>query len=145
MALIKECKGTSPKFGEDCWFAENATIVGDVVMGDQCSVWFNAVVRGDVNLPGGAGRGGEVAVGPVPGDPLASGGEARAGGAEAGEVADRALRVRVGAAGAGPADDPGGQARRGREEGADDLRRLRNVDGQAASSWPWRRGRRGAG
>lgn len=49
MALIKECKGISPKFGEDCWFAENSTIVGDVVMGDQCSVWFNAVVRGDVN------------------------------------------------------------------------------------------------
>jgi carbonic anhydrase/acetyltransferase-like protein (isoleucine patch superfamily) len=49
MALIKDCKGISPKFGEDCWFAENATIVGDVVMGDQCSVWFNAVVRGDVN------------------------------------------------------------------------------------------------
>jgi carbonic anhydrase/acetyltransferase-like protein (isoleucine patch superfamily) len=49
MALIKECKGISPKFGEDCWFAENATIVGDVVMGEQCSVWFNAVVRGDVN------------------------------------------------------------------------------------------------
>jgi len=49
MALIKECKGVSPKFGEDCWFAENSTIVGDVVMGDQCSVWFNAVVRGDVN------------------------------------------------------------------------------------------------
>jgi carbonic anhydrase/acetyltransferase-like protein (isoleucine patch superfamily) len=49
MALIKECKGIFPKFGEDCWVAENATIVGDVVMGDQCSVWFNAVVRGDVN------------------------------------------------------------------------------------------------
>jgi carbonic anhydrase/acetyltransferase-like protein (isoleucine patch superfamily) len=49
MALLKECKGISPKFGEDCWFAENSTIVGDVVMGDQCSVWFNAVVRGDVN------------------------------------------------------------------------------------------------
>ena len=49
MALIKECKGISPKFGEDCWFAENATIVGDVKMGDQCSVWFSAVVRGDVN------------------------------------------------------------------------------------------------
>ncbi|MFM7683237.1 MAG: gamma carbonic anhydrase family protein [Bacteroidota bacterium] len=49
MALIKECKGISPMYGEDCWFAENATIVGDVVMGDQCSVWFNAVVRGDVN------------------------------------------------------------------------------------------------
>ena len=49
MALIKECKGISPKFGEDCWLAENATIVGDVEMGDQCSIWFNAVVRGDVN------------------------------------------------------------------------------------------------
>ena len=49
MALIKECRGFTPKFGEDCWLAENATIVGDVVMGNQCSVWFNAVVRGDVN------------------------------------------------------------------------------------------------
>lgn len=49
MALIKECKGIAPIFGEDCWLAENATIVGDVVMGDQCSVWFNAVIRGDVN------------------------------------------------------------------------------------------------
>ncbi len=49
MALIKECKGITPKFGEDCWLADNATIVGDVEMGDQCSVWFNAVVRGDVN------------------------------------------------------------------------------------------------
>ena len=49
MALFKECRGNSPKNGNDCWFAENATIVGDVVMGDQCSVWFNAVVRGDVN------------------------------------------------------------------------------------------------
>lgn len=49
MALIKECKGINPKFGEDCWLADNATIVGDVEMGDQCSVWFNAVVRGDVN------------------------------------------------------------------------------------------------
>ena len=39
----------TPVFGEHCWLAENATIVGDVVMGDQCSVWFNAVVRGDVN------------------------------------------------------------------------------------------------
>ena len=35
--------------GKDCFVAENATIVGDVVMGDQCSIWFNAVVRGDVN------------------------------------------------------------------------------------------------
>lgn len=49
MALIKECKGIIPKFGEDCWLAENATIVGDVITGDQCSVWFNAVIRGDVN------------------------------------------------------------------------------------------------
>jgi carbonic anhydrase/acetyltransferase-like protein (isoleucine patch superfamily) len=49
MALIKSCKGIEPKFGIDCWLAENATIVGDVVFGDECSVWFNAVVRGDVN------------------------------------------------------------------------------------------------
>lgn len=49
MALIKECNGVSPKFGADCWFAENATIIGDVITGDQCSVWYSAVVRGDVN------------------------------------------------------------------------------------------------
>lgn len=49
MALIKACLGVNPVWGTDCWFAENATIVGDVIMGDQCSVWFNAVVRGDVN------------------------------------------------------------------------------------------------
>ena len=49
MALIKECRGFLPKFGSDCWFAENSTIVGDVEMGNECSVWFNAVVRGDVN------------------------------------------------------------------------------------------------
>lgn len=49
MALIKECRGFTPQFGEDCYLAENATVVGDVIMGDECSVWFNAVVRGDVN------------------------------------------------------------------------------------------------
>lgn len=49
MALIKSCKGISPQFGKDIWLAENATIVGDVIMGDRCSVWFNAVIRGDVN------------------------------------------------------------------------------------------------
>jgi carbonic anhydrase/acetyltransferase-like protein (isoleucine patch superfamily) len=49
MALIKECRGKSPSHGNDCWFAENSTIVGDVTMGDQCSVWFSAVIRGDVN------------------------------------------------------------------------------------------------
>jgi len=49
MALIKPVKGILPQFGEDCFLAENSTIVGDVIMGNQCSVWFNAVVRGDVN------------------------------------------------------------------------------------------------
>lgn len=49
MALVKACRGFDPSWGNDCWFAENATIVGDVEMGDQCSVWFNAVIRGDVN------------------------------------------------------------------------------------------------
>jgi carbonic anhydrase/acetyltransferase-like protein (isoleucine patch superfamily) len=49
MALIKPVKGIHPTFGNDCYLAENSTIVGDVVMGDQCSIWFNAVVRGDVN------------------------------------------------------------------------------------------------
>lgn len=49
MALIKEVRGFSPKWGENCYFAENATLVGDVIMGEGCSVWFNAVLRGDVN------------------------------------------------------------------------------------------------
>lgn len=49
MALIKSVRGIEPKMGNDCYLAENATIVGDVVLGDECSVWFNAVVRGDVN------------------------------------------------------------------------------------------------
>jgi carbonic anhydrase/acetyltransferase-like protein (isoleucine patch superfamily) len=49
MALIKSVKGISPTFGNDCYLADNATIVGDVIMGEQCSIWFNAVVRGDVN------------------------------------------------------------------------------------------------
>ena len=49
MALLKPVKGISPKFGNNCYLAENSTVVGDVVMGDDCSVWFNAVVRGDVN------------------------------------------------------------------------------------------------
>ena len=48
MALIKAVEGKSPQFGND-YIAENATIVGDVVCGDQCSFWFNAVVRGDVH------------------------------------------------------------------------------------------------
>jgi carbonic anhydrase/acetyltransferase-like protein (isoleucine patch superfamily) len=49
MALIKSVRGIEPKMGNDCYLAENATVVGDVVMGDECSVWFNAVIRGDVN------------------------------------------------------------------------------------------------
>ena len=49
MALIKPCRGNTPLFGDNCWLAENATIVGDVRMGNDCSIWFNAVVRGDVN------------------------------------------------------------------------------------------------
>ncbi len=49
MALIKSVRGFSPRWGKDCWFAENSTIVGDVRMGEECSVWFNAVIRGDVN------------------------------------------------------------------------------------------------
>ncbi|HRH01689.1 MAG TPA: gamma carbonic anhydrase family protein [Bacteroidia bacterium] len=49
MALIKPVKGIHPKFGNNCYLAENATIVGDVIAGDNCSFWFNAVVRGDVN------------------------------------------------------------------------------------------------
>jgi len=42
-------QGKTPKFGKNCYLTENATIVGDVIMGENCSVWFNAVVRGDVN------------------------------------------------------------------------------------------------
>jgi carbonic anhydrase/acetyltransferase-like protein (isoleucine patch superfamily) len=49
MPVILPVEGVSPTFGSDCFIAPNATIVGDVIMGDQCSVWFNAVVRGDVN------------------------------------------------------------------------------------------------
>jgi len=49
MALIKRIKDKTPKMGKDCWLADNATLIGDVVMGDNCTVWFNAVVRGDVH------------------------------------------------------------------------------------------------
>ena len=46
--LLKEVNGKSPQIGKDCYIAENATLVGEVLMGNQCSVWFNAVIRGDV-------------------------------------------------------------------------------------------------
>jgi len=49
MALIKSVLDKVPSFGEDCFLAENSTIIGDVKMGKNCSVWFNAVIRGDVN------------------------------------------------------------------------------------------------
>ena len=49
MALIKSVKGKSPVFGKDVYLAENATIVGEVEMGNNCSAWFSSVVRGDVN------------------------------------------------------------------------------------------------
>ena len=50
MPIIKSVKGKSPIIPKDCYIAENATIVGEVEMGKQCSVWFNAVVRGDVHF-----------------------------------------------------------------------------------------------
>ncbi|TAE75437.1 MAG: gamma carbonic anhydrase family protein [Bacteroidetes bacterium] len=49
MALIQSVNGVSPIYGEECFFAENSTIIGQVTMGNRCSVWFNAVVRGDVS------------------------------------------------------------------------------------------------
>ncbi|WP_420459529.1 gamma carbonic anhydrase family protein [Neolewinella sp.] len=49
MALILPVRGHTPQIGPDCFLAENATVVGEVYMGSQCSVWFTAVVRGDVN------------------------------------------------------------------------------------------------
>ncbi|WP_296386135.1 gamma carbonic anhydrase family protein [Winogradskyella sp.] len=49
MPIIKPVKGKSPQIPDDCFVAENATIVGEVAMGNQCSVWFNAVIRGDVH------------------------------------------------------------------------------------------------
>ncbi|MGB5238859.1 MAG: gamma carbonic anhydrase family protein, partial [Flavobacteriaceae bacterium] len=47
--MIKAVRGFTPVIGKDCFIAENATIVGEVTMGDQCSIWYNAVLRGDVH------------------------------------------------------------------------------------------------
>lgn len=49
MALVKTINNIAPKIGKNCYLAETATIIGDVEMGDDCSVWFNAVIRGDVH------------------------------------------------------------------------------------------------
>tara|TARA_B100000963_G_scaffold299724_1_gene271869 strand:- start:917 stop:1426 length:510 start_codon:yes stop_codon:yes gene_type:complete len=47
--LVKSILGEKPKWGKNCFFADNATVIGDVVIGDFCSIWFNTVIRGDVN------------------------------------------------------------------------------------------------
>ena len=47
--LIKTVRGFTPQYGKNCFFTENATLIGEVFMGDDCSVWYQAVVRGDVN------------------------------------------------------------------------------------------------
>jgi len=47
--LIKSVRGFTPQYGKNCFFAENSTLIGDLIMGDDCSVWYQAVVRGDVN------------------------------------------------------------------------------------------------
>lgn len=49
MALILTCRSHTPNLGKPAFIAENATIIGDVLMGDDCSIWFQAVIRGDVN------------------------------------------------------------------------------------------------
>lgn len=49
MALIKKVRGFEPVIGKNCYLADNATIIGDTVIGDDCSIWFNTVIRGDVN------------------------------------------------------------------------------------------------
>ncbi len=49
MAYIREVRGFSPRFGKNCFLAETCVVVGEVMLGDNCTVWFNAVVRGDVH------------------------------------------------------------------------------------------------
>jgi len=49
MALIRELNGKTPMYGENCFFAETAAIIGDVEMGNDCSIWYGAVLRGDVH------------------------------------------------------------------------------------------------
>ena len=49
MALIRSVRGFTPQYGNDCFFAETSVIIGDVIMGNQCSIWYNTVLRGDVN------------------------------------------------------------------------------------------------
>lgn len=49
MAFVRDLRGFSPRFGKNCFLAETAAIIGDVAMGDDCSIWYGAVLRGDVN------------------------------------------------------------------------------------------------
>lgn len=49
MAIIRELRGKTPKIGKNCFIAENAVIIGDVTIGDDCSIWYGVVLRGDVN------------------------------------------------------------------------------------------------
>lgn len=49
MAIVRKVRGHAPRFGKNCFLADNAVVVGEVTMGDNCTVWFSAVVRGDVN------------------------------------------------------------------------------------------------
>lgn len=49
MPLIKTIRGKSPQMGDNCWLADNATVVGDVIMGKNCTIWFNAIIRADVH------------------------------------------------------------------------------------------------
>ncbi|RUA11506.1 MAG: gamma carbonic anhydrase family protein [Flavobacteriia bacterium] len=48
--IVKELRGKKPVFGKDCFLAETSVVIGDVVMGDQCSIWYHAVIRGDVHF-----------------------------------------------------------------------------------------------
>ena len=49
MAIIKSLRGKTPVFGQDCWLAETAVVIGDTTLGDGCSIWYGAVLRGDVH------------------------------------------------------------------------------------------------
>lgn len=49
MAILRSVRGFTPQFGENCFLAENAAIIGDVIMGRDCSIWYSTVLRGDVN------------------------------------------------------------------------------------------------
>ena len=50
MAIIKSVRGKTPVIGKDCFIAENAVIIGDITIGDHCSIWYGAVIRGDVKF-----------------------------------------------------------------------------------------------